>query len=547
MIRREALDDVGVYDEVFGRGYGEESDWCMRARDRGWRVTGTEDTFVYHRGKVSFKNFKNETFRQGNYQTFMDRWADEYSVAMDQYKRTNALEPLRAAYTRMESSAAPPILSAFADRVRAGGTAHAVTEASRYVRDQGGPSQIASLVRERGLVRPRYSRHPMPQGVQSSFRPRVTYVLEKFAIAGGVLSVVQLVNRLTLLGWDAKIATHHDHNQEQLSAYMLYHQPYVFPTAEAMIENFPKSDIVVASLWSTADKVSRIVSRMPEAIPWYFVQDDEASFFHERDTQGRQKVVDSYDLVPNKIVKSRWLRDRLKEHGHSAEIVPVGFDHDSFYSYTPDEDRTMRILAMARPKTPRRGFERTIRVLRQVKARRPDVEIGLFGCPNLGEYAVDFDHIDFGEVPNADLRALYNTSKIVLDLSDHQALGRIGLEGMACGAATVLTKVGGINEYIRDGENTFAVDPEDEPAAIDAIIRLVDDEKLRARFVEEGDRTVERLSCDVEARRTSELFAASLGFDSGLPDEFAMKDEPPQMRNSRFESVPDERKGRKEA
>ena len=71
LIRREALDDIGGYDEVFGMGYGEESDWCMRARSRGWRVTGTEDTFVYHRGKVTFKNFKEETFHQGNYQTFM--------------------------------------------------------------------------------------------------------------------------------------------------------------------------------------------------------------------------------------------------------------------------------------------------------------------------------------------------------------------------------------------------------------------------------------------------------------------------------------------
>jgi GT2 family glycosyltransferase/glycosyltransferase involved in cell wall biosynthesis len=525
LIRREALEDVGVYDEAFGRGYGEESDWCMRARSQGWRVAGTEDTFVYHRGKVSFKDFKDETFRQGNYQTFMDRWADEYSVAMDQYKKTRALDRVRSAYTRMESPAAPPVVSAFFDRVRSGGATHAVTEAGRYVRDQGGAGQIASIVRQRGLVRPRHSRHPLPRGLQSKFRPRVTYVLEKFSIAGGVLSIVQLVNRLTLLGWDAKIATHHDHNQEHLSTYMLYHQPYVFPTAEAMIENFPESDIVVASLWSSAEKVHRIVNRMPEAIPWYFVQDDETSFFHERDTQGRQRVVESYGLVANKIVKSQWLLDRLNEHGHTAEIVPVGFDLDSFYSYVPQDDRSMRILAMARPKTPRRGFERTIRVLRAVKQMRPEVEIALFGCTNLSDYSVGFDHTDLGEIPNERLREIYNSSKVVVDLSDHQALGRIGLEGMACGAATVLTQFGGINEYIRDGENTLAVDPHDEPSSVEAIVRLVDDEALRLRLVEKGARTVERFSCDTEARATSRLFAASLGFDAGLPAEFAFRDD----------------------
>jgi len=127
-------------------------------------------------------------------------------------------------------------------------------------------------------------------------------------------------------------------------------------------------------------------------------------------------------------------------------------------------------------------------------------------------------------VPNERLRQLYNTSAIVLDLSDYQALGRIGLEGMACGAATVLTRHGGINEYIENGRNTLAIDPDDEPSIIEAVLRLVDHDTLRSKMVEEGFRTVQRFSCDVEAKRTSRLFAASLGFDDGLPEEFATRD-----------------------
>jgi len=525
LMRREALDDVGHYDEIYGRGYGEESDWCMRARRRGWKVTGAEDVFVYHRGKVSFKSFKEETFREGNYQTFMARFGPEYSAAMSQYKRRDALAPLRHAYTRMETPSPPPVLSAFVDRMRQGGPGHAVTEAGRYVRDHGGASQIPALVRERGLVRPRHSRHPLPKGMQSRRRPRVTYVLEKFAIAGGVLSIVQLVNRLLLLGWDAKIATHHDHDQSRLDAYMLYHHPYVFPTLDALVDHFPESDVVVASLWSTAATVDRIVQRMPAAVPWYFIQDDERNFFHEVDLVGRQRVVDSWGLIPNRIVKTHWLRDQIAEFGHDAHVVPVGFDQDSFYCHEDPAGRAPRILAMVRPRTPRRGFERTVRTLAKVKAARPEVEIALFGCPNLPEYRLPFEHVDLGEVPNERLRAVYNTATIALDLSDYQALGRIGLEGMACGAATVLTKFGGISEYIRDGENTLAVDPMDEAAVVTAILRLVDDARLRARLVAGGMRTVERFSCDVEARTTSALFAASLGFEQGLPDEFALRDD----------------------
>lgn len=54
-IRRDCLDEVGPLEEVlFGRGYGEENDFCLRARQRGWRHLGAADVFVAHVGGRSF-------------------------------------------------------------------------------------------------------------------------------------------------------------------------------------------------------------------------------------------------------------------------------------------------------------------------------------------------------------------------------------------------------------------------------------------------------------------------------------------------------------
>ena len=54
-VRRAALDDIGLFDiKTFGRGYGEENDFCLRATARGWRHLLACDTFVYHEGSVSF-------------------------------------------------------------------------------------------------------------------------------------------------------------------------------------------------------------------------------------------------------------------------------------------------------------------------------------------------------------------------------------------------------------------------------------------------------------------------------------------------------------
>jgi GT2 family glycosyltransferase/glycosyltransferase involved in cell wall biosynthesis len=54
-LRRDCLDEVGYFDvETFGRGYGEENDWCQRAHVAGWRNLQLANCFVYHAGGVSF-------------------------------------------------------------------------------------------------------------------------------------------------------------------------------------------------------------------------------------------------------------------------------------------------------------------------------------------------------------------------------------------------------------------------------------------------------------------------------------------------------------
>lgn len=54
-IRRACLTQVGAFDEtLFGRGYGEENDFSMRAAVHGWRHIIAADVYVLHRNGVSF-------------------------------------------------------------------------------------------------------------------------------------------------------------------------------------------------------------------------------------------------------------------------------------------------------------------------------------------------------------------------------------------------------------------------------------------------------------------------------------------------------------
>ncbi len=58
-ITRVCMNEVGLFDEkVFGKGYGEENDFCQRAIQKGWRNVIAADVFVRHWGAISFQGEK---------------------------------------------------------------------------------------------------------------------------------------------------------------------------------------------------------------------------------------------------------------------------------------------------------------------------------------------------------------------------------------------------------------------------------------------------------------------------------------------------------
>ena len=59
-IKRKVIDEIGLFDkEAFGRGYGEENDFCCRALENGYFHVLSDDTFIYHKGSASFSEDKN--------------------------------------------------------------------------------------------------------------------------------------------------------------------------------------------------------------------------------------------------------------------------------------------------------------------------------------------------------------------------------------------------------------------------------------------------------------------------------------------------------
>ena len=97
-IRRAALADVGLFDvETFGRGYGEENDFCLRASARGWRHLLACDTFVYHEGSVSFGAGASAASKQATVR-LLERHP-HYARLVAQHVKLDAAGPYRFAIT----------------------------------------------------------------------------------------------------------------------------------------------------------------------------------------------------------------------------------------------------------------------------------------------------------------------------------------------------------------------------------------------------------------------------------------------------------------
>jgi len=64
-IRRDCLDQTGFLDEdLFAQGYGEENDFCERARALGWRHVAVPGVYVAHLGGVSFGGAREHLLRR---------------------------------------------------------------------------------------------------------------------------------------------------------------------------------------------------------------------------------------------------------------------------------------------------------------------------------------------------------------------------------------------------------------------------------------------------------------------------------------------------
>lgn len=370
LLRRAVLEKLGYFDEVYDMGYCEESDLCMRMTSNGYRTVVCDDTYIYHKGRASFFS-RDERFKR-NIGIFNERWNNEYKK---QYRLFLKNDPLR--YIR--SAAGFPARFNFDYALRiVGRNVKAQLRKGEWLKSA---SELYYGLRSLHTYRRPTIKKELLNRVTRPNRLRVTYLLHRMILAGGVLSVVQLVNELILLGVEARIATLFKY--PELDDWKMLFEPIIYSSEKELLEQFPPTDIVVATLWNTAYWVPALLERHPSMVPAYFLQDYESWFYPESEREKQKQVIDSYALIPNRIVKSDWLKEMLANHGYDTHKIRLGMDLGVYYPRQDKRKDYPTIMAMARPRTPKRGYENVIETFRRIKEEIPQAQIILFGDNDL--------------------------------------------------------------------------------------------------------------------------------------------------------------------
>lgn len=99
-LTRRSLNQLGAFDaKAFGKGYGEENDFCQRALKRGYRNVIAADVFVRHRGAASFQGEKAKRVQAGL--KILDKRFPKYQKHVDDFIQR---DPLDAARRRLDQA-----------------------------------------------------------------------------------------------------------------------------------------------------------------------------------------------------------------------------------------------------------------------------------------------------------------------------------------------------------------------------------------------------------------------------------------------------------
>lgn len=110
---------------------------------------------------------------------------------------------------------------------------------------------------------------------------------------------------------------------------------------------------------------------------------------------------------------------------------------------------------------------------------------------------------------------MYSIMDIFVLSSFWELLGNVSLEAMAFGKPIVATRVGGIPEVVREGENAILVEPDSPEYLASAIGKLLNNSDLVDRFREKSKEVVKDFTWDAIAEKYIDIYSLVIKCEKG--------------------------------
>jgi glycosyltransferase involved in cell wall biosynthesis len=254
-------------------------------------------------------------------------------------------------------------------------------------------------------------------------------------------------------------------------------------------------------------KVKKIVFDFDDAIWLPNVSDANKNFSWLKDYAKTEKLIALSDLV---FAGNTYLQNYASNYSNNVVVVPTTIDTREYIPQVKQNKSDKICIGWSGSITTIQHFNYAVPFLEKLKEKYKDrIEILVIGDSSYQNQELGVESIDWKK--NTELEDLSRIDIGIMPLpDDNWSRGKCGLKGlqyMALEIPTIMSQVGVNTEIIRDGENGFLAEAEEE--WIDKLSRLIESKELREKLGKAGRKTVvEQYSFDAWKEKYLEYFRA---------------------------------------
>jgi len=441
LIKRKVIEEIGLFDEDnFGPGYGEEDDFILRARKRGWKAALADDTYIYHAQSKSYSNERRKTLSALAGKKLINKHGEELILnGIDYCLNSLVLEGIRAR---------------------------------------------AKVLPERMYY--------LELGKKYAGR-KILFLLPVSSPGGGANVIVTESMALKKMGVEVEFFNLPVYRSEFLRSYPGLKIPVHFLELSNLLQISQEFDAIIATHNQTVSWLTPIIQEYPDIKVGYYIQDFEP-LMYPAGSEEYKIAWNSYNLFPNLIrfTKTDWTSNEIKRNiGVNSSLVGISFDINLFCprpnKFRESNNRPLRIAAMIRPESPYRNPGETMSLLKKASRKYGGlIETVIFGTtldnPEFHKFELDFPWKLYGVLPNSKVANLLNSVDIFVDYSSHQAMGLTALEAMACGCAVIVPENGGATSFCHHLVNGMVADTSSFNAVFQNLQKLIENDTLRSKI-----------------------------------------------------------------